>query len=114
MIGKDIEICVVDIRGDKVRIGIDAPKEIAVHRKEVYSAIMANDDPEFQKIDRDPNRGRLRSKLIDVVAKINAKLSIHRKEAELGMPGDMDQLRHSIRANVYEELSTLLSAIISA
>lgn len=39
MIGDDIEITVVDIRGDKVRLGINAPTRIAVHRKEVYEAI---------------------------------------------------------------------------
>jgi carbon storage regulator len=39
MIGDDIEITVVDIRGDKVRLGINAPARIAVHRKEVYEAI---------------------------------------------------------------------------
>ncbi len=39
MIGDDIEITVVDIRGDKVRLGITAPTRIAVHRKEVYDAI---------------------------------------------------------------------------
>ncbi len=39
MIGDDIEITVVDIRGDKVRLGINAPSHIAVHRKEVYDAI---------------------------------------------------------------------------
>ncbi|MCP3904814.1 MAG: carbon storage regulator CsrA [Planctomycetes bacterium] len=39
MIGDDIELTVVDIRGDKVRIGITAPARIAVHRKEVYDAI---------------------------------------------------------------------------
>lgn len=41
MIGDDIEITVVDIRGDKVRLGITAPTRIAVHRKEVYEAIKA-------------------------------------------------------------------------
>lgn len=39
MIGDDIEVTVVDIRGDKVRLGINAPKEVAVHRKEVYEQI---------------------------------------------------------------------------
>lgn len=39
MIGDDVEITVVDIRGDKVRLGITAPPRIAVHRKEVYEAI---------------------------------------------------------------------------
>ncbi len=39
MIGDDIEITIVDIRGDKVRLGITAPTEIPVHRKEVYEAI---------------------------------------------------------------------------
>src|SRR5207248_334875 len=39
MIGDDIEITVVDIRGDKVRLGISAPNTIPVHRKEVYEAI---------------------------------------------------------------------------
>jgi len=40
MIGNAIEITVVDVRGDKVRLGINAPKEIPVHRKEVYHVIL--------------------------------------------------------------------------
>ena len=39
MIGDDVEITIVNVRGDKVRLGIAAPKEIAVHRREVYDAI---------------------------------------------------------------------------
>lgn len=39
MIGDEVMITIVDIRGDKVRLGIDAPAEIPVHRLEVYEAI---------------------------------------------------------------------------
>lgn len=39
-VGDDIKITIVDIRGDKVRLGIEAPNEIPVHRQEVYDAIM--------------------------------------------------------------------------
>ena len=39
MIGDNIVITVVDVRGDKVRLGIDAPTDIPVHRQEVYDAI---------------------------------------------------------------------------
>ena len=39
IIGDNIVITVVDVRGDKVRLGIDAPKDIPVHRQEVHEAI---------------------------------------------------------------------------
>lgn len=39
VIGHEIEVFVVEIRGDKVRLGVNAPKDVAVHRREVYDAI---------------------------------------------------------------------------
>jgi carbon storage regulator len=39
VIADDITVTVVEIRGDEVRLGVEAPKEIPVHRKEVYDAI---------------------------------------------------------------------------
>ncbi len=39
VINDDITIVVVEIRGDKVRLGVEAPKEVPVHRNEVYEAI---------------------------------------------------------------------------
>ena len=44
VINNDITIVVVEIRGDKVRLGIEAPKEVPVHRREVYDAIRRNDE----------------------------------------------------------------------
>ena len=40
VINDDITIVVVEIRGDKVRLGVEAPKEVPVHRREVYDAIL--------------------------------------------------------------------------
>ena len=42
VINNDITIVVVEIRGDKVRLGVEAPKEVPVHRREVYDAIRRN------------------------------------------------------------------------
>jgi carbon storage regulator len=39
MIGDDVTVTIVDIRGDKVRLGITAPKETSIHRREVYLEI---------------------------------------------------------------------------
>lgn len=44
VINDDITIVVVEIRGDKVRLGVDAPKEVPVHRQEVYEAIRRNQE----------------------------------------------------------------------
>ena len=42
VINNDITIVVVEIRGDKVRLGVEAPKEVPVHRREVFDAIRRN------------------------------------------------------------------------
>lgn len=46
VINDDITIVVVEIRGDKVRLGVEAPKEVPVHRREVYDAIKGVIDKE--------------------------------------------------------------------
>ncbi|MHC4387283.1 MAG: carbon storage regulator CsrA [Planctomycetota bacterium] len=55
MIGDDVEITIVDVRGDKVRLGITAPKEIPVHRREVYEAIQREKN---EQKDQQPERQR--------------------------------------------------------
>ena len=41
MIGDDVEITIVEVKGERVRIGINAPRAVQVHRKEIYQAIQA-------------------------------------------------------------------------
>ena len=43
VINDDITVVVVEIRGDKVRLGVEAPKEVPVHRREVFDAIHRNE-----------------------------------------------------------------------
>jgi carbon storage regulator len=63
MIGDDISISLIEIRGDQVRIGIDAPKTVKVFRNEVFDAIKAENKaaseslpvfPQFDFGQRDP------------------------------------------------------------
>ena len=39
VVGDDVRITIVDVKGDKVRLGIDAPRSVAVHREEVWVAL---------------------------------------------------------------------------
>lgn len=64
MIGDDVVVTIVDIRGDKVRLGIDAPQSIPVHRQEVYEAIQRENrrasqtDPEATRTVAPPREAR--------------------------------------------------------
>ncbi len=49
IINDHITVTVVEIRGDKVRLGIDAPKDVAVHRREVYDAIQSQQQAEARE-----------------------------------------------------------------
>jgi carbon storage regulator len=51
IIGDQITVMVIEIRGDKVRLGIDAPKEVTVHREEVYEAIRREQQNNLSSVD---------------------------------------------------------------
>jgi carbon storage regulator len=56
IIGDNITLMVIEIRGDKVRLGIDAPKEVTVHRQEVYEAIKREQE-QHKQLPADTNNG---------------------------------------------------------
>lgn len=45
----EIEVTIIDVRGDKVRLGITCPKEIPVHRREIYDAIQREKEAQKQR-----------------------------------------------------------------
>ena len=52
VINNDITIVVVEIRGDKVRLGVEAPREVPVHRREVFDAIQRNQNDQDASTDK--------------------------------------------------------------
>jgi len=59
VINDDVSVLVVEVRGDRVRLGIEAPKDVTVHRKEVYDVIRET------AISEKPKRGAGAQRLVE-------------------------------------------------
>ncbi|MGD0576553.1 MAG: carbon storage regulator CsrA [Candidatus Staskawiczbacteria bacterium] len=57
VINDDITITIVEIRGDKVRLGVEAPKEVPVHRREVFDAIRRNEAADGKPEEKEDGEG---------------------------------------------------------
>ena len=64
MIGDNISIMIVDIRGDQVQVGIDAPRSIPVHRYEIYEEIKSSTEAaaDSDKVDLDAIKKKMKPK----------------------------------------------------
>jgi carbon storage regulator len=117
MIGDDIEITVVDVRGDKVRLGITAPTRIAVHRKEVYDAIRAENQRAAQIGNGDLSavRAALASPMRPRVARCGStqrSLSSNLPEANPGR-GDVASSEARVRAGAIASLKSPVPSPLS-
>ena len=68
VINDDITIVIVDIRGDKVRLGVEGPRDMTVHRSEVYEALHRHAEP----ISAEENDARIRQRIEELRQEIRA------------------------------------------
>ena len=62
MIGKDVEITLLEIKGDQIKIGIKAPKNVPIYRKEIYAQIQEENKSAGQEVDVNKIRDIFQSK----------------------------------------------------
>jgi len=72
MIGDDVEVIIVDVRGDKVRLGITAPTTIPVHRREIYDAIQ-REKMGKEEVEKRPFKEKSLTFLVDEANKLVAE-----------------------------------------
>jgi carbon storage regulator len=55
MIGNEVTVTVLGVKGNQVRIGVNAPKDVAVHREEIYERIKREEDQDSRPVPRSPS-----------------------------------------------------------
>jgi cytosine deaminase len=97
IIGDDVEVTVVDIRGDKVRLGINAPRSVSVHRKEIYEAIQRENRQAAKVQPHDlPNLGNTRPPKQPVQMKLVGADSAERQMHEPFLRAAIDEARKGL------------------
>jgi cytosine deaminase len=93
MIGDDTEVRVVDVRGDKVRLGFIAPRDVSVHRKEVYDQIRRENQSAAQVMPED--LGNLNKPAVPPPPKMRLVPvpSVHTKEDETFLRAAIDEAK---------------------
>ena len=86
VINDDITIVVVEIRGDKVRLGVEAPKEVPVHRNEVYEAIRRNQQAGERPAARSRRQRRGVVSHVAIAADLDSSLAVASLRIELAWP----------------------------
>ena len=102
VINNDITIVVVEIRGDKVRLAIDVPNGVSVHRKEVYDAIHRQDAPAPGPPTNplEPPQPHFSQRQPDRLERFAAAL-----QAKLAVPVDLDLVVQAMREAGIEDLA---------
>ena len=90
-IGDDVIVTIVDIRGDRVRLGIQAPNDVSVHRQEIYDAIIEGKDvpPGGKKktLESRSSKSVERKPAVSRALPLEAKLAARKSK---GLPIDLD------------------------
>jgi carbon storage regulator len=76
VINDDITVTIIEIRGDKVRLGIEVPRHVSVHRREVFEAIMAQSDRRSSPTSTPPTKITLTESQVALLERVRTSIAL--------------------------------------